>query len=31
MPAREIRDQHKRDALYSEVLKIKKQLKNLDK
>ena len=31
MPAREIREQHKRDALYSEVMKIKKQLKSLEK
>ena len=31
MPAREIREQHKRDALYSEVLKIRKQLDELEK
>ena len=31
MPAREIREQHKRDALYSEVLKMKKQLMSIEK
>ena len=31
MPAREIREQHKRDAVYSEVLKIRKQLEHLEK
>jgi hypothetical protein len=31
MPAREIREQHKRDAVYSEVLKIRKQLEHLKK
>jgi len=31
MPAREIREQHKRDALYSEVLKIRKQIEKLEK
>jgi len=31
MPAREIREQHKRDALYSEVIKMKKQLMSLKK
>ena len=31
MPAREIREQHKRDALYSEVIKMKKQLMSIEK
>ena len=31
MPAREIREQHKREAVYLEVVKIKKRLKKLEK
>ena len=31
MPAREIKEQHKRDAVYTEVLKIKKRLDSLKK
>ncbi len=31
MPAREIREQHKREAVYSEVVRILKRLKKLEK